>query len=223
MPAASNARENSPSTSVFRTSTAISRKLKPSSRKSENPPRHPARLFRFSRLHVDRFHADRPRLVELASRHQGPRIDARAPVQHRLHRAQDIRAAAEVVDQFHQVPPAALHLFAILLEPLRLGMAEAEDRLVDVAHRVEPVRRADQFEQPRLLPVGVLELVHQDLVELALQARAGLRVLLQQPHRELFQVREIQRAGIALPLPVELVEAPQDLEQQLALRRRSAR
>ena len=52
-------------------------------------------------------------------------------------------------------------------EPLRLGVAEAEDRLVDVADGIEAVRRANQFEQFGLLPVGVLELVHQDLVELA--------------------------------------------------------
>ena len=72
-------------------------------------------------------------------------------------------------------------------------MAEAEDGLVDVAHGVEAVRRADEFEQPGLLAVGVLELVHQDMVELPAQAGAGIGVVLQQADGELFEVGEIER------------------------------
>ena len=79
---------------------------------------------------------------------------------------------------------------------LRLGVAEAENGLVDVAHGVEIAGPPQQSEQLGLLAVGVLKLVHQDVVELRLNARAGFGVFLKQPHRELFQIREIERAGL---------------------------
>ena len=50
--------------------------------------------------------------------------------------------------------------------------------------------------QARLLAVGVLKLVHQDVVELAPQALAGLGVVFQQADRELFEIGEIERAGL---------------------------
>ena len=61
------------------------------------------------------------------------------------------------------------------------------------------------------------------MVELAAQARARFGMLFQQADGELFQVGEIERAGLPLALAVEAVEAAQNLDQQSALRRRRTR
>jgi hypothetical protein len=96
-------------------------------------------------------------------------------------------------------------------------VAETVDRLVDVADRVEAVRRAQQFQQPGLLAVGVLELVHQHPVELILQAAPDFRMFLQQPHGVFFQVVVIEPAGLPLALAVQAIEAREQLENRGAL------
>ena len=52
------------------------------------------------------------------------------------------------------------------------------------------------------------------MVELRAHARAGVGMVLEQAHGELFQVGEIERAGLPLALAIETVEAAENLEQQ---------
>ena len=51
-----------------------------------------------------------------------------------------------------------------------------------------------------------------------LQAGASLGVLFEQTHGELFEVGEIERAGLRFAFAIEAVEAAKDFDQQLALR-----
>ena len=143
----------------------------------------------------DHLHADRPLVVE----RRGPATRLRgtipgASVEHGLDGAQNLRrGCGSCRSSSTRRPPRALDFVAVLREALRLGVAESEDRLVDVADGVEAAGAAGSAEEPRLLAVGVLKLVHQDVVELRLQARPRLRAVLQQPHGELFEVGEIER------------------------------
>src|SRR5262249_30976073 len=68
-----------------------------------------------------------------------------------------------------------------------------------------------------LLAVGVLELIHQDVIELALEARADFGTFAEQAGREFFEVREIEQAGGALPLAVGAVEAAGEVDEQPAV------
>ena len=56
------------------------------------------------------------------------------------------------------------------------------------------------------------------MVELAPQAGPGLGDSLEQAHGELFEVGEIERAGLLFALAIEVVEAAKHLDEQFALR-----
>ena len=73
-------------------------------------------------------------------------------------------------------------------------MAEPVDGLVDIAHGVEAVGRAQQIQQLRLQPVRILKFIHQDVVELPADALSRLFILFQQARRELLQIGKIQCA-----------------------------
>ncbi len=55
------------------------------------------------------------------------------------------------------------------------------------------------------------------MIELRGQALSRLRVIFEQPHGVLFQVREIEHAGLGLAFAVQAVETAQDIEQHLPL------
>ncbi len=75
------------------------------------------------------------------------------------------------------------------------GAAELVDRLVVVAHhRDVAVPLGDQGDELRLGPVGVLELVHEHVLEPPLHRVARGRRLAQQPERERHLVPEVDRA-----------------------------
>ena len=174
------------------------------------------RLFGFALGRVEQFHRNRPRGFELARRDEAVRHDARLGHDDVLHRAQDFPAAPEIFAQLDVPSRRFVNLAAVAREALRLGVAKAENGLVDIADRVEAIGRADERQELRLLSVGVLKLIHQDVVELRAQAGARLRMGLEQPDRVLFEVREIEHAGQPLALAVESVEAAEDIEQQPA-------
>ena len=115
---------------------------------------------------------------------------------------QDVGAAAPVLAQFRQVLAFPFDLPAVGVEYLRIGVAESVDRLVDVAHGVESILGPQQVEQLRLQSVRILEFVHQHMVELTADALARLGILLEQPHGELFQIGEIERASIGFAVTV---------------------
>ena len=119
--------------------------------------------------------------------------------------------------------PRACDVVAVGGEARGFGVAEAEDGLIDVADGVEAVGRADEFDESGLLAVGVLKLVHQDVVELAAQAGAGIGMVFEQAHGELFEVGEIERAGLLFALAIETVEAAKNLDQQCRAAGRRAR
>ena len=131
--------------------------------------------------------------------------------------AQDFGAAAEVVDQLHHAAAAGRDIVAVAGEAGGLGVAEAEDGLVDVADGVEAVGRAYQIDHARLLGVGVLKLVHQDVIELAAQAGLGVGRFFQQADGELLEVGEIERAGLQFTIAIQGVEPAQHVEEHLAL------
>ena len=84
-------------------------------------------------------------VVELAPGHQAALFDPGSACDDGLDRAQNLGAAAEVVHQFHQPAAARLETSSrYSRKPARLGVAEAEDRLVDVADCVESAGRAHQ-------------------------------------------------------------------------------
>jgi hypothetical protein len=121
------------------------------------------------------------------------------------------RAAAEVVGQLHQAAAAWRHFLLIAREALGLGVPEAEDRLIDVAHGVERSARAPAASVspaarwcPEIRPSGCGRTAR-------VRARA-CRDALEQAHGELFQVGEIEHAGGALALAIGAVEAAQDFE-----------
>ena len=122
--------------------------------------------------------------------------------QHRLDRDQDVRPAAKVFDQFHEPLPAAHHGVAIFAEHARLRVPKAIDRLIDIADGVEPVGRSQQLQQPCLTAVGVLELVHEHLVELCLHAPLHVGAFFEQTHGVLFEIVIIQAAGLLFALAV---------------------
>ena len=82
----------------------------------------------------------------------------------RVGRVQDVALAAVVLLQLDH---AALGELALEVEHVaRGGAAESVDRLIVVADREDRVVAAcQQLEPPILQPVGVLELVHQDVRE----------------------------------------------------------
>ncbi len=115
---------------------------------------------------------------------------------------------------------ARCHLVAVPLEAVRLGVAEAEDRLVDVAHGIEAVRPTAPAPAaapvarwcPETRPSGCGRTAP------ATRARAsGCRI--QQPDREFLQIGEIERAGLPFAFAIDAVEAAQQFEQRAALGR----
>ncbi len=110
----------------------------------------------------------RPRLR--AKRPQRPekmRLNPIGVSRHGLYSGEDLATAPEVLVQLINLPALSGYGFPILAEDVRIGMAKAENRLVDVSHGEEPIRRADQVHELPLQGVGVLQLVHQDLIETA--------------------------------------------------------
>ena len=78
------------------------------------------------------------------------------------------------------------------------GAAEAIDRLVVVADdRDVPMALREQRDELRLRPVGVLELVDQDVAVAALQRIARRGGLAQQPQRQRDLIPEVDRAVLA--------------------------
>ena len=80
------------------------------------------------------------------------------------------------------------HSAVALLEPEDVAdrrAAEPVDRLVVVAdHGQVPVRLREERDELRLGSVRVLEFVHEDVAEAALQGLPGTRRLAKQPQRE---------------------------------------
>ena len=72
-----------------------------------------------------------------------------------------------------------LHARSIRMEHPRVGVPESVDRLIDIAHRLKTVGGSQQIQQLRLLSIGILKLIHQDVIELAADALARFFVLFQ--------------------------------------------
>ena len=137
---------------------------------------------------------------------KGAWLDPRSVAQHRFDCEQDIGTATEVFHQLDETPAVARHSIAIVAEHTRLGVAEAVDRLIDIANRVEAAGRTQQRQQACLTSVGVLKLVHQDVVELGLHAPPDLRIFFQEAHGVFFQIVVIQTAGFLFSLTIEGIE-----------------
>ena len=102
-------------------------------------------------------------------------------------------------------------------------MAEAEDGLVDVAHGVEAVGRADEAMSLACWPLVSWNSSIRMWSNWRLQAGAGLGDVLQQADGELLEVGEIERAGLPFALAVEAVEAAQHFDAAFRAAGRSAR
>ena len=185
MPASSNAAAMSPNTSVLRTSTAIS--LKSHSSRMQAPGCAARRTALRCAAAASASSASTP-MTSTATR---ARLRNARPAT-RLRGSMPSRAGGDGFDGAENFrrgcgncPPVrpdgrrcSRPRLRYSAKPLRLGVAEAEDGLIDVAHGIEAVGRPHQPQQLRLLPVGVLKLVHQDVVELRAQAGAALRDVL---------------------------------------------
>src|ERR1700720_902165 len=111
----------------------------------------------------------------------------------------------------------ALHARSIRMEHPRVGVPESVDRLIDIAHRVKTVGWTEQIQQLRLQSVGILKLIHQDVIELPADTFARFLILFEQPHGKLFQIGKIERALSGLTASVQRVEARDRLQQRYAL------
>ena len=106
---------------------------------------------------------------------------------------EDRRPRPVVLPQ-HDDPGLAVAL-AELEDVADRGAAELVDRLVVVAHHGHvAVPLGDQGDQLGLGPVGVLELVHEHVLEPPLDGLASGRRLAQQPQRQRHLVAEVDRA-----------------------------
>jgi hypothetical protein len=126
-------------------------------------------------------------------------------------------AAAEVLEELDVMLVACLNMIAMAAEDLRAGVAKAEDGLVDIADGIEVAATAQEVEQPRLLAIGVLILVHQDLAKLALHALAHGCIFFEQTDGEVLEVGEIESAELLFFFGIRRIEAQQNLDQRGAL------
>ena len=146
------------------------------------------------------------------------------PRRDRFDRAQDLGAAAEIVDQFEPAGRRPVSTSArYSAKPRGLRMAEAVDGLVDVAHGVKTVGRAHQPTELRLLAVRVLKLVHQDVVELARASAPALRDAVSS-RRTAYSSRSAKSStpACAFALAINAVEAAQDVDAAARVAARSA-
>src|SRR5947209_3877301 len=105
------------------------------------------------------------------------------------------------------------HRIAMLAEHLGTGIAETENGLVNVPHGIKITASSEQVKEARLLAIGVLVLVHQDLEKLSLHPVANRRVLFKEPDGEVFEIGEVEGSEFLLLLRIEGVEALQNLDQ----------
>ena len=92
-----------------------------------------------------------------------------------VHVAENLATAPIVIAQFIHCLLCALDPVLVPTEQLRRGMAESKDRLIDISYREESVGAAQQIHQSPLQGIGVLQLVHQDVVEVVLNFSAQAR------------------------------------------------
>src|SRR2546423_3355393 len=107
----------------------------------------------------------------------------------------------------------ALHSRSIRMEHSWVGVPKSVDGLIDIANRVETVGGTQQIEQLRLQSVGILKLVHQNVIELTADALASFFVLFEQPHSELFEIGKIERTLSGLAASVKRIKARDRLQQ----------
>ncbi len=108
-------------------------------------------------------------------------------------------------------------LLLVAAKDAGVGMAEAVDGLVDVTDGEEAVGAAQEVDQAPLEGVGVLQLVHQDLVEGLADGLADWGVIGEEADGELLKVAEVEQGAGALAVAVEAIDAAEGLHQQLAL------
>ena len=135
------------------------------------------------------------------------------PLEHPVDEAEDRRAGAEVHRQRQQraaVPPLVGGI--LLQKQPRLGLTEAVDGLLHVAHHEQVVASGDAGNQRLLHVGGVLVLVHEDVI-VALPQGAGGVVVPERPQRAVLQIG-IAQAGQLRLARLEALPGPQrDLAQ----------
>ena len=116
-----------------------------------------------------------------------------------VHPAENLATAAVVVAQFVHLLFRVLDSVLIGAEQLRRGMAESKNRLIDISHGEESIGTAQQIQQPPLERIGVLQFIHQNVVEVVLDFFAPVRIALQKIDGSGFQVGEIQQRSRGFP------------------------
>ncbi len=95
-------------------------------------------------------------------------------------------------------------------------MAETKDGLVDVSYGEEIIFAAKQVDEVPLEWIGVLQFVHEDVVEGLLDAGAEFGLALEEMDGILFEAGEIDERLIAETLAVGGVEAVDGFEHEIA-------
>ncbi len=139
-----------------------------------------------------------------------------------VHVGEDRRPRPEARVERHDEPARPPHLVLDLEEPAHLGVPEAVDRLLHVAHGEECVRPPHEVHDLLLEPRGVLELVDQDRLEARAHLLADVRARLEELARPLLEVAEVERRELGLPCAIDGVEASDQVLERRSERARRA-
>ena len=120
---------------------------------------------------------------------QRTRLDPRLAVEHRRNRRQNFRAAAMILLQLVDLRAARPQFVAVFGEHFRIGITKTVDRLVDIADAEEA--GPQQVHQAPLQAIGVLQFVHQHMLEPSRDLHLDRFVRFEQRDGKLLQIREI--------------------------------
>ncbi len=148
---------------------------------------------------------------------QQPRFDTRLAVQRAQHRIENLPPAPVILIQLVDVPSRGAQLAAVLFKHRAIGMAKSVNGLIDIAYceKTPPIASSNQIHQPPLQTVGVLQLIHQNLIELSRDPLAQLEAGFEQRDRTLLQIREIDHSLQALLFAVRAVQPRKRRAEQL--------